>query len=46
MVTSFSPFRDMVPGEFERITRTVYLGMVHGTRSALDRMVPRDRGRL
>ena len=32
------------PGEFQRTTEVAYLGYVHGTKAALDRMLPRDRG--
>jgi short-subunit dehydrogenase len=44
MVTVFSPFAAMRPDEFERVTRVTYLGIVNGTRAALGRMRPRDRG--
>ncbi len=44
MVTSVSRFTDTEDGELERITDVVYHGQVHGTRAALARMVPRDRG--
>jgi NAD(P)-dependent dehydrogenase (short-subunit alcohol dehydrogenase family) len=37
-------FWDTSPREFETITRTTYMGQVHGTRVALRRMRPRDRG--
>lgn len=40
----FARFLDMTPEEFERVTQVTYLGQVHGTRAALKRMVPRDRG--
>jgi hypothetical protein len=30
--------------EFRRVTEVTYLGYVHGTRAALRRMLPRDRG--
>jgi NAD(P)-dependent dehydrogenase (short-subunit alcohol dehydrogenase family) len=44
MVSVFSPVRDMTPAEFKRVTDVTYLGVVHGTLSALKRMLPRDRG--
>lgn len=44
MATVFAQFLDIEPGEFRRATEVTYLGTVHGTMSALHRMVPRDRG--
>jgi short-subunit dehydrogenase len=46
MTTAFAPFREMEPAEFERAVRVTFLGQVWGTRVALDRMVPRDRGTI
>ncbi|MEU5884775.1 SDR family oxidoreductase [Spirillospora sp. NPDC047279] len=40
----FAPFTDIEPAEFRRVTEVTYLGFVHGTRVALDLMLPRDRG--
>ncbi|SEG84868.1 Short-chain dehydrogenase [Thermomonospora echinospora] len=40
----FAEFLDIVPDEFRRTTEVTYLGFVHGTRAALERMMPRDRG--
>ena len=40
----FAPFTDIDPEEFRRVTEVTYLGYVYGTRAALDRMLPRDRG--
>ncbi|GAA1977187.1 SDR family oxidoreductase [Nocardioides panacihumi] len=40
----FARFLDVEPEEFERTTQVSYLGYVNGTRAALRRMVPRDRG--
>lgn len=37
-------FDDIEPDEFERITAVTYLGYVNGTRAALRRMTPRNRG--
>ena len=42
----FAPFVQITPEEFRRITEVTYLGFVHGTRVALDRMLPRDRGTI
>jgi short-subunit dehydrogenase len=44
MVTVYAEFLDIEPEEFKRATEVSYLGMVWGTRAALKRMVPRDRG--
>ncbi|MBO0828719.1 MAG: SDR family oxidoreductase [Streptosporangiales bacterium] len=40
----FAPFTEIEPKEFKRLTEVTYLGYVYGTRAALDRMLPRDRG--
>ncbi|MEU8236891.1 SDR family oxidoreductase [Actinoplanes missouriensis] len=40
----FAPFLEIGADEFARTTEVTYLGYVHGTRAALSRMVPRDRG--
>ncbi|WP_323742630.1 SDR family oxidoreductase [Nocardioides islandensis] len=40
----FARFVDVEPAEYERVTTVNYLGFVNGTRSALKRMLPRDRG--
>jgi NAD(P)-dependent dehydrogenase (short-subunit alcohol dehydrogenase family) len=44
MTTVFSFFEDIEPEEFERATDVTYHGTVWGTRAALKRMTPRDRG--
>jgi NAD(P)-dependent dehydrogenase (short-subunit alcohol dehydrogenase family) len=44
MTSVFAPFMDMTDDEFRRVTEVTYLGFVHGTRTALRRMRPRDRG--
>jgi NAD(P)-dependent dehydrogenase (short-subunit alcohol dehydrogenase family) len=44
MTTVFSPFHEMTAEEFERVTAVTYLGVVYGTRAALRRMLPHDRG--
>jgi short-subunit dehydrogenase len=46
MVTVYAEFLDIEPDEFKRATEVSYLGMVWGTRAALKRMVPRDRGTI
>ena len=42
----FAPFWEIEPDEYKRVTEVSYLGYVHGTRAALDRMKPRDRGTI
>ncbi|GAA3935329.1 SDR family oxidoreductase [Actinomadura viridis] len=42
----FAEFVDIEPDEFRRATEVTYLGFVHGTRVALDLMLPRDRGTI
>jgi NAD(P)-dependent dehydrogenase (short-subunit alcohol dehydrogenase family) len=42
----FAPFSEVSMEEFHRTTQVTYLGYVHGTRAALDRMRPRDRGAI
>jgi len=44
MATVFAPFAEIEPAEFRRSTEVTYLGAVWGTKAALRRMVPRDRG--
>src|SRR5437588_2518627 len=46
MVTVYAEFLDIEPDEFRRATEVTYLGMVWGTRSALTRMVERDKGSI
>lgn len=46
MVTVYAEFMDIKPKEFARSTEVTYLGMVWGTRAALKRMLPRDRGSI
>jgi NAD(P)-dependent dehydrogenase (short-subunit alcohol dehydrogenase family) len=42
----FARFIDIEPDEFKRVAEVDYLGYVHGTRAALKRMLPRDRGAI
>ena len=42
----FARFVDIEPEEFDRVTQVTYLGFVNGTRAALRRMLPRDRGTI
>lgn len=46
MVSVFSPVKLMQPAEYRRVTEVTYLGYVHGTLAALERMLPRDRGTI
>src|SRR4051794_37819123 len=46
MTTVFAFFEDIEPEEYERATQVTYLGTVWGTRAALTRMLPRDRGKI
>lgn len=41
-----APFTDMSVEDYRRVTEVTYLGQVHGTRAALDRMLPRDHGSI
>ncbi len=43
---AFAPFTQVTPAEFQRVTEVTYLGYVNGTRAALDRMLPRNRGTI
>src|SRR3954454_4607121 len=42
----FARFTDIEPDEFRRVTDVNYHGYVYGTRAALQRMLPRDRGTI
>lgn len=46
MATAFAWLHEVRPDEFRRATEVTYLGQVHGTLAALERMRPRDRGRI
>jgi NAD(P)-dependent dehydrogenase (short-subunit alcohol dehydrogenase family) len=46
MTTVFAWFEDIEPEELQRATDVTYLGSVWGTRAALRRMQPRDRGTI
>jgi short-subunit dehydrogenase len=41
---AYGRFLDTPADEFQRVTDVTYLGTVNGTRVALERMLPRDRG--
>lgn len=44
MVSVFAPIIETTPEEFRRVTEVTYLGYVHGTLAALERMRMRNRG--
>jgi len=44
MVSMYSPFMKMSPGEFKHIVKRTFLGQVYGTYCALQRMMQRDHG--
>jgi NAD(P)-dependent dehydrogenase (short-subunit alcohol dehydrogenase family) len=46
MVSVFSPAKEMTAEDYKRVTDVLYLGFVHGTLSAMRRMLPRDRGTI
>ncbi|MDQ4130678.1 MAG: SDR family oxidoreductase [Actinomycetota bacterium] len=46
MTTVFSFFDEITPDEYKRATEVTYLGTVWGTKAALNRMLPRDRGTI
>jgi NAD(P)-dependent dehydrogenase (short-subunit alcohol dehydrogenase family) len=46
MASVFSPFVEMTPEEFKRVTEVTYLGYVYGTMAALKRMNKRNRGTI
>ncbi len=46
MATVFSPVAVTPAAEFRRVTEVTYLGVVHGSLSALRRMLPRNCGRI
>jgi len=46
MTSVFAPFMETDMEDFERATAVDYLGFVHGTRAALEHMVPRDHGTI
>ncbi|SFS92560.1 SDR family oxidoreductase [Halostagnicola kamekurae] len=46
MVSVFSPASEMTADDYRRVTEVTYLGYVHGTQTALERMRPRDDGTI
>ena len=46
MVSIYAPFMKITPKEYQHISDVTYHGQVWGTRVALERMVPRNRGHI
>jgi len=46
MASILSPFVEIEPEDFRRVTEVTYLGYVYGTMAALKRMKPRNRGAI
>ena len=46
MASVFSPFHKMNAEEFQRVIDVTFMGQVHGTMTAMRRMLPRDRGTI
>ncbi|WP_226008134.1 SDR family oxidoreductase [Natrinema salinisoli] len=46
MVSVFSPAAEMTADDYRRVTEVTYLGYVHGTQVALERMRPRNEGTI
>lgn len=46
MVTVYGELQDIEPEEYRRVTDVCYHGTVHGTMTALKRMLPRDAGHI
>ncbi len=46
MTTVFAPTWEVAPDDFQRAIEVTFLGQVWGTKAALDRMRPRDRGTI
>ena len=44
MTAVLAPVTETTAAQFRRVTEVTYLGYVHGTLSALERMVPRNQG--
>ncbi|WP_026819269.1 SDR family oxidoreductase [Arthrobacter castelli] len=44
MTSVFAKVLDITSDEYRRVMDVIFLGFVHGTQSALRRMMPRDRG--
>lgn len=46
MASVFALFKEVTPDEFKRVTEVTYLGTIYGTKAALKRMLPRDKGSI
>ncbi|MGK7397216.1 MAG: SDR family oxidoreductase [Candidatus Cyclobacteriaceae bacterium M3_2C_046] len=46
MNSVFAPFEDIILDDYKRVTEVTYLGQVYGTKAALKRMIPRNKGSI
>jgi NADP-dependent 3-hydroxy acid dehydrogenase YdfG len=46
MASVLAPFKEVEVADFRRVTEVTYLGTVYGTKAALKRMLPRNRGTI
>lgn len=46
MASVFAPFKEITNAEFKKVTEVTYLGSVYGTKSAMKRMQPRNKGSI
>lgn len=46
MASVFAPFKEVTNAEFKQVTEVTYLGTIYGTKAALKRMLPRDKGSI
>jgi short-subunit dehydrogenase len=46
MASVFASFKEITLNEFKRVTEVTYLGTIYGTKAALKRMLPRDKGSI
>lgn len=46
MTSVFGPLKKMNAADFERVTDVTYLGQVYGTMTALEKMLPRNKGKI
>jgi len=46
MASVFASFKEITLNEFKRVTEVTYLGTIYGTKAALKRMLPRNKGSI
>jgi hypothetical protein len=46
MASVFASFKEITLDEFKRVTEVTYLGTIYGTKAALKRMLPRNKGSI